>query len=97
MHLAITSANINRIVNKKIQVMQKSHILSASASALAISPNPEYALAHYKLLALAYCLGINQFHLSGANVQEIKAFIDKELQSPLDITNPTFWPIRPSL
>jgi hypothetical protein len=84
-----TSADIDRIVNEKIQAMQRPYISSqpapvpAPVPAPSPVPDPEYATAHQKLLALARRLGINQYQLSGASMLEIEAFINKELLANL--------------
>ena len=82
-----TSADIDRIVNEKIQAMQRPYISSQPASIPAPAPppapDPEYAAAHHKLLALARRLGMNQYQISGASVQEIEVFIDRELLANL--------------
>jgi hypothetical protein len=82
-------ADIDRIVNKKIQAMQRPYIPSQPAPVPAPvpiplpAPNPKYAKTHHKLLALACHLGMNQYQLSGASMLEIEAFIDKELLANL--------------
>jgi hypothetical protein len=82
-----TSADINRIVNEKIQAMQRPYISSQPAPAPIPAPppapDPEYAAAHHKLLVLARRLSMNQYQLSGANILEIEAFINKELLANL--------------
>jgi hypothetical protein len=86
-----TSADIDRIVNKKIQAMQRPYIPSqpapvpapASVPVPLPAPDPKYAEAHHKLLALARRLDMNQYQLSGASMLEIEAFIDKELLANL--------------
>jgi hypothetical protein len=84
-----TSADIDRIVNEKIQAMQRPYIPSQPAPVPAPVPVPppapdlKYAEAHYKLLALARRLGINQYQLSSTSMLEIEAFIDKELLANL--------------
>jgi hypothetical protein len=68
-----TSADINRIVNEKIQAMQRPYISSQPAPVPAPVPvpppasDPEYAAAYHKLLALARHLGVNQYQLSGTS------------------------------
>jgi hypothetical protein len=86
-----TSADIDRIVNEKIQAMQRPYIPSQPAPVPVLAsvpvpppaPDPKYAEAHHKLLALARYLGMNQYQLSGVSMLEIEAFIDKELLANL--------------
>jgi hypothetical protein len=56
---------------------------SLPVPALPPAPDPEYAEAHHKLLALARHLSMNQYQLSGASMLKIEAFIDKELLANL--------------
>jgi hypothetical protein len=63
--------------------MQRPYIPSQPAPVPPPAPDPKYAEAHHKLLALACRLGINQYQLSGTSMLEIEAFIDKELLANL--------------
>jgi hypothetical protein len=84
-----TSVDINRIVNEKIQAMQRSYIssqpapVSTSVPAPPPAPDPKYAAAHHKLLALTRHLDMNQYQLSGVSMLEIETFINKKLLANL--------------
>ncbi|CAB5366759.1 unnamed protein product [Rhizophagus irregularis] len=86
-----TSADIDRIINKKIQAMQRSYIPSQpvpSPAPVPVSmpvpePDPKYVSSYQKMLGLARRLGMNQGLLYNSSIQEIEAFIDEQLSHNL--------------